>query len=343
MPYVSTVTPATTPALFHRLLDDAAVFPPGLAPVDVAVTEFRRRASGPYADLVGPLLIGAGAVGPLIDVVTGDTGLAAAKDGGAGPAPVDLALVARPGTPLTVLADAVSRVRAEAAASLALTGVELAHSPGWRAALEWGLPVAVEIVGPPESVIGQLDDVARVRADGHPVRTKLRTQSTPDTPLPEPAALGAFLLWCVRHRLPFKLTGGLHHAAPTRATAPDGGTETQHGLLNVLLATELADASVWGTAPTGPGATAAHPSPDAESATVRERVISTLAETDPRDLARRTSELTDDRAAALRRHFTSYGCCGVLDPIGELTALALLAPAASPEHPAETTPEDEDA
>ena len=112
MPYVSTVTPATTPALFHRLLDDAAVFPPGLAPVDVAVTEFRRRASGPYADLVGPLLIGAGAVGPLIDVVTGDTGLAAAKDGGAGPAPVDLALVARPGTPLTVLADAVSRVEA---------------------------------------------------------------------------------------------------------------------------------------------------------------------------------------------------------------------------------------
>ena len=41
--------------LFDRLVDDAAVFPPGLAPLDVAVREHLDRRTGPYAAHIGPL------------------------------------------------------------------------------------------------------------------------------------------------------------------------------------------------------------------------------------------------------------------------------------------------
>ena len=72
-------------ALFTRLLGDAAVFPPGLAPLDRAVSEHlsRRR----YAGLVGPLLVPATAAG--------DVGRLAASSGSA--IPLRVALVVRPG------------------------------------------------------------------------------------------------------------------------------------------------------------------------------------------------------------------------------------------------------
>lgn len=319
------MAPAT---LFRRLLDDAAVFPPGLAPVQVAVAEFRERARGQYADLIGPLLIGTGAVGDLIDALAADRSRGVATD----TPPLPVSLIARPGTPFPVLAEAVARVRTEAAGSVSITGVELAHSPGWHTALEWDLPLAVEVAQVPETAFGELTDIATAAAAGLPVRAKLRTQSTPDQPVPDPALLGMFLLWGVRHHLPFKLTGGLHHAVPTDVALPGGGTERQHGLLNVLLATELADAAVHGPDPRGP---------DAEGASLPERVIATLTETDATYLAQRTAELTEDRARVLRSHFTSYGCCGVLDPIGELTALGLLSdPPPAPDDPPTTDDED---
>lgn len=42
--------------LFTGLVDDAAVFPPGLAPLDVAVREHHAHRRSWYADVVGPLL-----------------------------------------------------------------------------------------------------------------------------------------------------------------------------------------------------------------------------------------------------------------------------------------------
>lgn len=321
------MAPAT---LFRRLLDDAAVFPPGLAPVQVAVAEFRERSRGQYADLIGPLLIGTGSVGDLIDVLAADR----PSGGAAGARPLPVTLIARPGTPFPVLAEAVARVRTEAAGTVNLTGVELAHSPGWREALGWDLPLAIEVSQVPETAFGELTDLATAAVTGLPVRAKLRTQSTPDQPVPDPVLLGIFLLWSVRHRLPFKLTGGLHHAVPTDVALPGGDTERQHGLLNVLLATELADAAVHGPGP--------HSS-DAEGASLPERVIATLTETNAAYLAQRTAELTEDRARALRGHFTSYGCCGVLDPIGELTTLGLLPAPDHPPTPDHPSPPDEDA
>ena len=49
-------------ALWSGLVDDAAVFPPGNAPLDVAVSGHRALRAGPDADLVGPLLVPAASV-----------------------------------------------------------------------------------------------------------------------------------------------------------------------------------------------------------------------------------------------------------------------------------------
>jgi hypothetical protein len=45
------------PALFDGLVDDAAVFPPGNAPLDRALIGHRRHREAWYAGLVGPLVV----------------------------------------------------------------------------------------------------------------------------------------------------------------------------------------------------------------------------------------------------------------------------------------------
>ena len=99
---------------------------------------------------------------------------------------------------------------------------------------------------------------------------------------------------------PFKLTGGLHHAV--RGTYPvDGAPEEHHGILNVLLATAAA----------GDGAG-------------DEEVAALLALRDGEALAELVRAWPDATAARVRRAFTSYGCCTVTDPVGELADLGLL-------------------
>ena len=57
------------PALLAGLIDDAAVFPPGNAPLAAALTGHRALRAGPDADLVGPLLVPAASVPELVALV----------------------------------------------------------------------------------------------------------------------------------------------------------------------------------------------------------------------------------------------------------------------------------
>src|SRR4051794_18996043 len=50
------------PAQLARLVDDAAVFPPGNAPLPEAVAAHHAHRGAWYADLIGPLLVPASAV-----------------------------------------------------------------------------------------------------------------------------------------------------------------------------------------------------------------------------------------------------------------------------------------
>ena len=135
---------------------------------------------------------------------------------------------------------------------------------------------------------------AIARAGG---RAKARTGGiTPDA-FPEAPALLRFLRACTAANLAFKLTAGLHHAV--RSTTDEGFE--QHGLLNVLVATRVAQTggSVDDVA-----------------------VPLALRSADP--LVGFVQHWDEGTCAGVRAAFRSFGCCGVTDPLGDLAVLGLL-------------------
>ncbi|MGO4599527.1 hypothetical protein [Terrabacter sp. 2RAF25] len=274
--------------LFDRLVDDAAVFPPGLAPVDVAVREHLDRREGPYAAHIGPLLVPATAAAELADL--------AAKDERAVAQPLEVGLIVRPGSPLEPLLDAVELLRDDPRILVGAAELGWTDGPtGWRRALDLDIPLVVE-VGLGSDQESALDDLAHAVDHEHDVTAKFRTGATPAWAWPDETTLAGFLDAVVLRGLPFKLTGGLHHAV-----RGDHAGHPAHGLLNVLLATHEA----------------------LDGAETRE-LAGELGRSDTEVLVTAVSGLHESEARRLRASFTAYGCCGVLDPLTELEALGLV-------------------
>jgi hypothetical protein len=276
------------PDLFAGLVDDAAVFPPGSAPLPEAVKAHRRHRAAWYARLVGPLLVPASAVGLLAELVgaggelaigvVADTGIeglrAVARPPGAvrvDVVQVELAVAKRGEDPQPGLAAFLDLLRANPP----LTGY--AEIP-----LTWGLLAA-------------LDALARARDDeGIAVSPKFRTGGLAAELFPTPIELAAVICACRDRGLSFKLTAGLHHAI--RHTDPETGF-VHHGFLNVLVAS-------------------AHAQEGAEVADV----AATLANTDPVPLIEATRRLLHQQ----RPLWIGYGSCSVTDPLDDLSRLGLL-------------------
>lgn len=205
------------PGLTHALIDDAAVFPPGNAPLATALADYHARRDGPRESLVGPLLVPASAVEELRTLVD--------------PSQV---------TPIGLIADTglagavTARDAIQDDAWIDLVQVELRLSAADNPAQEIGrlltelpftVPVYVELA--PESDL--LAAIAAIGADGAE-RAKLRCG--PED-VPSVSALATFIHGCVQLGVPFKLTGGLHRAFPHDLSADS----TQHGFVNTLAAT----------------------------------------------------------------------------------------------------------
>ncbi|EAP99777.1 hypothetical protein JNB_06399 [Janibacter sp. HTCC2649] len=270
-------------ALLAGLIDDAAVFPPGNAPLDIAVARHRGHRRSAYAALIGPLLVPASDV----ESLTGE-----ARSGTSGP--LQVSLIARPGVDPSVVVSAIQRLSSESAVTA--VGAELGWFPGWRNLPVDRLPLTLEIPRGADRDRALEDIRAGMDEGGHLVQAKFRTGATPSWAWPDEAELAAFIHDSARLGVPFKLTGGLHHAVRAEH---DG--EPQHGLLNVLLAVHSA---------THDGALVA--------------VEALLAQRDSQLLANAVLNLDDADATRLRSLFTAYGCCEVTDPIGELETLGLL-------------------
>jgi hypothetical protein len=266
--------------LFQRLFDDAAVFPPGLAPLPRAVSEHVERRKAPWADLVGPLLLPASAVEELLALER--------------PERLEVAVIGRPGTDPAVVTQAVDRLGDDA--SIVLAGVEIGWSEGWQEALHRGVPLSLEVPAgvEPRRALAEIAASADERTQ---VQAKFRTGATATTPAPTPAGLATFLRACIDAELSFKLTGGLHHAF-THTTAEG---EDQSGFLNVLCAVR------W--ALNGAGV---------------DELESLLTQRDPLPVMEMVTRMSGADASVVRAFFTSYGCCGVMDPIGDLSALGLI-------------------
>ena len=213
---------ATATDAFAALLDDAAIFPPGDAPMaDALRGHVRSRASSDGA-CIGLFLCSAGRLAELVQALPAEV------------AQLDLSLVL-PG--VGELEPALAAVAADhrlVLRAVELPGVDVGAEAA-VAALDELLPAGtlryVELPLGPE-----LGEAAQaVAADGH--RLKLRTGGLVASAFPSEEALAAGLSACVRAGVPFKLTAGLHDAV--RHRDPETGFE-HHGFLNVLAAVAAA-------------------------------------------------------------------------------------------------------
>ena len=280
--------PTSIPALFRGLVDDAAVFPPGNAPLPVAVERHRGHRAAWYRDLVGPLLVPVSALDRLPGLLAreesltvgliGDTGIEAAvaalpADQGAGvlAAQVEVPVAKRGEDPLPGLDRLIGLLRG---------------LPPVRAypeiPLTWGL-------------FDALDAVAAARADGLDIAPKFRTGGLAAELFPSPGDLAAVICACRDRELPFKLTAGLHHAL--RYTDAETGF-VHHGFLNVLVATAAARE----------GAGSAE-------------VAAVLASTDPPAVIEAARARLDEQ----RPLWIGYGTCSIDEPLTDLTRFGLLA------------------
>ncbi|TDC48586.1 hypothetical protein E1281_24595 [Actinomadura sp. KC345] len=207
------------PAFALGLCDDAAVFPPGLAPLTDAVPAHRRHRSAPYAELVGPLVLPATALGDLDRLLgPGD--------------PLDLSVTA-PGGPC----EAAKSLVTAAGLPVDLRGLEVAVPPGMQPdeffRVLGPVPVPLYVEVPRDDRRAAV--IAAVAARGH--RAKFRTGGVKANLYPSTDELAAAVKAVVEAGVPFKATAGLHH--PVRNTDRETGFH-QHGFLNLLLATDAA-------------------------------------------------------------------------------------------------------
>ncbi|MBB4682701.1 hypothetical protein [Amycolatopsis jiangsuensis] len=202
------------------LFDDAAVFPPGLAPLPDAVAAHDHHTTAWYADMVGPLVVSASALDELAAVLTGR-----------GPSPAIVVTV--PAGP-----DGIPDVLAKTAdLPVTLEGLEIAVPQGvdastLRCAVD-SLPVPVAVEIPRDE--RRVPLLHALSGTGH--RAKFRTGGTSAEAYPDEAELATVIREAAKAGVAFKATAGLHHAI--RNTDAETGFE-QHGFLNLLLATEAA-------------------------------------------------------------------------------------------------------
>jgi hypothetical protein len=274
------------PTWLH-LVDDAAIFPPGNAPLPHATADYLARNDEWYAGFVGSFVLKDTDL-PQVRGFTGD--LSVVVTGGAGQVtgPLQMAhrlelSVAGVEVALRDLDDPGGNARRVVAA------VDAVRSDG---VLDPATPVHVELpqTEPTASWLAAADEVASAG-----LRLKFRTGGTTAEAFPPSATVVRWIDAAIDRETPFKCTAGLHQAV--RHRDPDTRFEHQ-GFLNLLLATSqlFEGASVDEATSIADSAAPAH-------------VITTAFDTD---------------LSGARRWFTSFGSCSVVEPLESLIETGLL-------------------
>ena len=267
--------------------DDAAVFPPGSAPLDVAVRNHLARRSSPVAALTGPLLLALDQVAEAHGVAV-ETAHLLGVDLAADPLRIGVVIPAgRLPEALNIAAQALDGVR--------IAGLELKTSgDSWPTDLSELQQAHTSAPRYIEFTAAQISEGALGALQGGNVDLKFRTGGLEDRFFPTPEELAEVISEAVRRRVPFKLTAGLHQAV--RHTDP-ATRFTHHGFLNIAVAT--------GAANRGAG-----------TGDLRKL----LAEEDGTVLAALARRLATD---SWRQWFRSFGTCSIAEPLESLTALGL--------------------
>jgi hypothetical protein len=218
-------------ALLVSLLDDAALFPPGTAPMVAAVPAHARHRESWYGSIVGPFVCSDVCLGELASVLRQSC------------SEVLVSVVVTKGP------QAISAAAAEALElGIALAAIEGPLGTGDGAAERAKLAVGaiaeqpVEVQGYVEVPPGHERRAVLDALSATPVAAKLRTGGLSAQAFPTEAEVASFLADCAAREVPFKCTAGLHRAVRHRAE-PEG--LERHGIGNLLVATaaSLAGAS----------------------------------------------------------------------------------------------------
>jgi len=203
------------------LVDDAAIFPPGDAPLHEATAAYGARTPDEGSELVGSFVLRdtdlplvRGVAMPLSVVVTGGAGQLAGPVG----------LTSKLGMNLAGL-----EIALQDHDDLAANAQRVVAALG---DVETEVPVYVELphVGSTASWFAAADVVAAAE-----LRLKFRTGGLHAEAFPSAHALARWIDAALDRETPFKCTAGLHHAV--RHTSDEGFEH--HGFLNVLVATRL--------------------------------------------------------------------------------------------------------
>lgn len=284
--------PTAAQGLFRGLIDDAAMFPPGNAPLPEAISAHHDHRRSEYAPLVGPLLCAEPRLRDLRETAVEPLQVGVIVTGGAGAIGPAIAFASSSEHIDVVGVEIALRDEDDLARNaeriVRMLDIELPHDA--TASIE--VPRTYDR-DPGGSWWEALDTIA---ATGH--RLKLRTGGEDVDAHPSAHELATFIEAALDRECAFKLTAGLHHAI--RNTDPQHAYE-QHGFLNVLLATRtLLDGG---------------------------NVDNTAAMLERRDgpaLADEIRSWDEQTATSTRGWFTSMGSCSIAEPVDDLTALGLI-------------------
>ncbi|MDQ1586262.1 MAG: hypothetical protein QOH80_1627 [Actinomycetota bacterium] len=210
---------AASRTLVTGLVDDAALFPPGNAPMPLALAEHALHRRSWYAELVGPFVCPTSRVAELLADLAPE-------------AAIDVSLVLD--EPAERLGSALGAVGHDERVTLRGVEARLARLGVEAAAVGSEVRRVASAVGFLEVPRDGVDDtLSLIGGDGW-AAAKYRTGGTTADAFPTENELAAFLAGVAKASVAFKLTAGLHHAV--RHTAAETGFE-HHGVLNILVAT----------------------------------------------------------------------------------------------------------
>lgn len=270
---------------FAGLFDDAAIFPPGNAPLPVAIRDHLIRRQTVLAPFVGPLIV------PL-DAIEQTRETATLADEDLAGHPLELSVLVPAGRVEDALQRAIGSRPELSVTTLEVRagddlGPLLGEIDAFPAELR-GYAVFVELAAPQigEQSLGQLRDRG--------VSLKFRTGGLEAHLFPTVQTLAQVIVAAVGAGVGFKLTAGLHRAV--RYEDPTTGFR-HHGFLNIAAATarSLSGAGIAD-------------------------VVDALDEVD----GTRLIADVDASDGRWREIFRSFGTCSVLEPVESLVALGLL-------------------
>lgn len=276
----------TIPAIFKKICDDAALFPPGNASMADAIPMHRNYRSSLIADAVGPFVLPSSRVPELAVTLTHG------KDS----RQIELAVTCPNGP------EGLETLLVEASDSAIpnIGAVEIAIPPDTSVSAAFRTLAAVStaklnvFVEVPRDA-RQSEVIASLAGSSY--RAKFRTGGVSADAYPDATELARSICAVASFAVPFKATAGLHHAV--RNTDPATEFE-QHGFLNVILAV---DAAISGANP--------------------DEVAVLLESRNEREIVNQLLSFGPERTARVRAQFVSFGTCNVIEPLCELATLGL--------------------